>query len=233
MKSMSLLLLSFCLLVSRPLPAQTTSVQNEAPERAEPIQVDAKAVAMPGRERGTLLSVLTASAQEPNGESQEPTKSQLPDTPKPKQKKDSDYDDRVYETRVWWHEPGDPYPAWWHALRDVKFLAGVATLSGLTVTELIQTQKCIDSRKQVCNLFFGKNQGANYAVNIPLTATIVWGAARMKEREHPTSAVFMVLGGLIYQTISTVLANPRVVDSQTSASAEQKRSALFLRHRQF
>jgi hypothetical protein len=107
----------------------------------------------------------------------------LPDMPQPKQQKKKDIDDGYvyYENRVRYRDVDDPIPTWWHALRGPKFLLGVGLLGGLTALQINETSRC----KPSCSLFFGRNRVAVYAINVPLSAAIVWASGRSIEREKP------------------------------------------------
>jgi hypothetical protein len=107
----------------------------------------------------------------------------LPDMPQPKRQEKKDTDDRYvyYETRVRYRDVDDPVPTWWHALRGPKFLLGVGLLGGLTALQINETSKC----KPACSLFFGGNRVAVYAINVPLSAAIVWASGRSIEHESP------------------------------------------------
>jgi hypothetical protein len=138
--------------------------------------------------------------------------SELSDAPKPRhQQPSADDEGKVYETRVWWRDVDEPPLPWWHAFRSPKFMAPAAALAGLTLLEIKQTDRCVASGKATCNLFFGKNRAAAYAVNIPLTSAIVWTSARLRERHNMTAAAVVMTGGFMYETIAAYTANPDVL----------------------
>jgi hypothetical protein len=188
------------------LGTQTATAEDPFIAQIEPMHVGGKLVSPQISEPEKPLSLQA---------SQERT-TPLLDMPQPNQQKQKDArdEDKVYETRAWWRDVDEPPRPWWHALRSGKFLGAVALLGGLTAIQLIKRDSCVQSRKPVCNLFFGKNRTAAYAVNIPLSGAIVLASARLKERGKPTGSAFVMVGGLVYETIAAYNANPHVLNCQ-------------------
>jgi hypothetical protein len=101
--------------------------------------------------------------------------------------------------------------SWGQAMRNPLVLSGSLALAGLTSLQLIKTDHCIDANKPACNLLTGKNRGAAYAVNVPLTAGIIWAAGKLKQEGKSTGLLFLLTAGLASEGTLAYTANPRVL----------------------
>jgi hypothetical protein len=105
--------------------------------------------------------------------------------------------------------------SWTRALRNPVVLTASALFVSLAAIQITKTNRCIDENKPACNLVTGKNRPLTYGVAIPLTAGIIWSAAKLKEKGQVTGFAFLLMGGLIYETTVAYNSNPHVLDCKT------------------
>jgi hypothetical protein len=108
----------------------------------------------------------------------------------------------------------EPDKSWVQAMKHPLMWTTSALLVGLTAQQLIETDRCINANKPVCNPLFRKSRAATYAVNIPLTLGTIWQAGRLKKKGKGTGALILIGMNLIYQETLAHSANPRVLTCQ-------------------
>ena len=148
---------------------------------------------------------------------------ELPDSPAPKASPDDNYN-----RRGTWRDsdnPGPlnfnrPEPSLGRAMRNPGVLTYSALLAGLTAVQLHKTDRCIDTNKPSCNLLFGKNRTATYAVNIPLTAGIILATGRLKQRGNGIGMFLVMMAGLMYEAPLAYTANPHVLVCQSGRTPQ-------------
>jgi len=104
--------------------------------------------------------------------------------------------------------------SWFRAMRHPVIAIPSATIVGLTAIQIIKTDRCVSENKPACNLIFGKNRTANYAVNIPLVGTAIWAAGRLKKRGEGISAILTLGAALMLEAPLAYTANPHVLTCQ-------------------
>ena len=137
----------------------------------------------------------------------------LPDTQNPKKEnaEANRRDYRNWRTGDWRDRVGEPDLSWGKAMRHPYMWTTSASLVGLTVTQLVKTDRCLSENRFSCNLFFGRNRGAAYAVNIPVAGGIIFLVGKMKERGHGGGAMKVLAVSLIGEAILAATANPGVL----------------------
>ncbi len=156
---------------------------------------------------------------------QKESSSNLPEAPQPKvqDKKDSPCPDGIGKPcpalggHPYFVAPfhfDEPDKSWRQAMSHPLMWTTSAILVGLTVKQLVETDRCINANKPACNLVFQKNRAAAYAVNIPLTAATIWHAGKLKEGGHGTRALCWIGFNLMFQEVVSHTANPKVLTCQ-------------------
>ena len=140
-------------------------------------------------------------------------RSHLPDMPQPKQ------DNQAPDFRAPFHLD-ETDRSWGRAMRHPPVLTVAGLLTALTVIQLIKTDRCINENKPVCNLVSGKNRAAAYGVNIPLTAGVVYLAARMKKKGNVTGFFLVSVLSFTYEATVTYTANPHVLVCQAGRTPQ-------------
>jgi hypothetical protein len=108
----------------------------------------------------------------------------------------------------------EPDKSWRQAMGHPLMWTTSALLVGLTAKQLVQTDRCINANKPACNIVFQKNRAAAYAVNIPLTAAMIWHAGKLKESGQGTKALVWIGLNLMFQEVVSHSANPKVLTCQ-------------------
>src|SRR5579859_184799 len=109
----------------------------------------------------------------------------------------------------------EPDTSWPRAMSHPIMWTTSGLLVGLTAKQLIETDRCVSANKPACNLVFGKNRAAAYAVSIPLTLVSIWQAGKLKERGNGSVKALTLIGlNLILQTVLSNTANGRVLTCQ-------------------
>jgi hypothetical protein len=101
----------------------------------------------------------------------------------------------------------EPASSWSRAVLNPSVWAPAAALVTLSTVQLVQTDRCIAENKPACNFVFQKNKKAAFAVNIPLTAGLVWFAAREKQKGHRATGLVVSLLALIGEAPVAYTAN--------------------------
>ncbi len=114
----------------------------------------------------------------------------------------------------------EPDKTWCQAMSHPLMWTTSALLIGLTVKQLVETDRCINANKPACNLVFRKNRAATYAVNIPLTAAMIWHAGKLKQSGHGSKALVWIGLNLMYQEAVSGTANPRVLTCQAGRTPQ-------------
>jgi hypothetical protein len=166
-----------------------------------------------------LLYALPSKAQ---------TTTNLPDSPQPKHEgrtpdvaenslraKASRYPDNYDPLHV-----NDGHESWSRAMLQPSVLVPSAVLVGLTSIQLVKTDRCISENKPACNLIFRKNRAAAYGVNIPLTAGLIWFAAREEQKGNGTTGLVTTLLALIGEAPVAYTANSHVLVCKTGRTPQ-------------
>jgi hypothetical protein len=139
----------------------------------------------------------------------------LPDAPRPKVSGLANRQDWVMPFHLQEHDR-----SWGRAMRNPVVLTSSALFVGLAAVQLVKTDRCIDAHKPACNLVTGKSRAATYALNIPLTAGIIWSAAKLKEKGNGEGLVLLLTGGLVYEATTAYTANPHVLVCQAGRTPQ-------------
>ena len=166
-----------------------------------------------------LLYTLPSKAQ---------TTANLPDSPQPKHEgrtsdvtenshqpkasRDPDKNDRLHLN--------EGRENWGHAMVQPSALVPSAILVGLTSIQLVKTDRCISENKPACNLIFRKNKAAAYGVNIPLTAGLIWFAARERQKGNGATGLVTTLLALIGEAPVAYTANSHVLVCKTGRTPQ-------------
>jgi len=198
--------------------AQTPDVEDMLPlPEQQSVQVDSRLI-----EPSELIDL--AAHAFPAESAKDDNRRNLPDMPHPKGESDKDQaslsQDGKRRPGGWLPRDYDPLhlsepdPSWGRAMAHPVILIPSALLVGLTVVQLIKTDRCIDANKPTCNLLFRKNRAAVYGFNIPYTAGVVWMAGRMKQKGHGMGSILLTAFSLIYEETLAHTANPRFLTCQ-------------------
>ncbi len=137
---------------------------------------------------------------------------ELPDMPRPKQAANYRNRDRWRDSD--WHAPfhlDETDRSWGRAMRHPPVVATSAFLVGLTTIQLIKTDRCIAENKPACNLVTRKNRAATYALNIPLTTSVVYFLGRFKQKGNVTGFALLTFLAFAYEAPAAYTANPHVL----------------------
>jgi len=137
---------------------------------------------------------------------------ELPDMPRPQQAAN-------YRTHYPQRDSDWPAPfhldqtdrSWGLAMRHSPVLATSAVLVGLTAIQLIKTDRCIAENKPACNIVTRKNRAATYALNIPLTTTVVYFLGKFKQKGNVTGFALLTFLAFAYEAPVAYTANPHVL----------------------
>jgi hypothetical protein len=132
---------------------------------------------------------------------------ELPDAPIPKPQ--APHPEKQYlgnQLHLW-----DEDRSWGKAFRNPVVLTSSVIFAGLTALQIVKTNRCIDENKPSCNLVTGKNGGLNYGVAIPLTAGIIWSAAKLKEKGKGGPLLLLLMSAFTYEATVAYTANPHLL----------------------
>jgi len=132
---------------------------------------------------------------------------ELPDAPIPKPRTPHPEKEYLGDKLHLWDEDS----SWGKAIRNPVILTSSAIFAGLATTQIIKTNRCIDENKPTCNLVTGKNRGLNYGVAIPLTAGIIWSAAKLKEKGKGGPLLLLLMSAFTYEATVAYTANPHLL----------------------
>jgi hypothetical protein len=179
------------------------------------LSVCARAQTRPATEPSVHITARVEEG-EPGASSPSTPARELPDMPRPKQA--ANYRNRDPRRDSDWRAPfhlDETDRSWGQAMRYPPVLATSAVLVGLTAIQLIKTDRCIAENKPACNIVTRKNRAATYALNIPLTASVVYFLGKFKQKGNVTGFSLLTFLAFAYEAPAAYTANPHVLVCQS------------------